>query len=132
MSYLGGRILATDDRDRMTRLRRLICARMSSKRLPLQNIVIRNISRCGMSAASRGLAPTEGEEIRITLPHGEQAAGVVRWVKGLSFGLRLDQELDLTALVLQRVQQISSESAHWEVSRFHRVEHVDISNLRQI
>lgn len=134
MSYLGGPILAAEGCDRTPRLRRLICARMSNQRLGLQDIVIRNISRFGLSAASRGLPPTQGERITIALPHGEKTAGTVKWVEGLSFGIKLDQELNLEALAsaLQRLRDIGHTSADWEVRRLHRIAPAAPANLRRL
>ena len=122
MSYLNGRIVATDECAREARQPRLIRAQMSSKRLPLQEIIIRNISCSGIGAASRGLPPIRGEEIKISLSHSEDASGIVSWVNGLSFGVKLDQELDLEALVatMQRLQEIRNVSADWEVRRHHQ------------
>lgn len=134
MSYLGGPILAADDCDRAPRLRRLICAQMSSERLGLQDIIIRNLSRFGLSAASRGLPPAQGEQITIALPHGEKTAGAVKWVEGLSFGVKLNQKLDLEALATaqQRLREMGHTAADWEVRRLHRVAPAAPANLRRL
>ena len=136
MSYLDGNIVAADASGREPRQRRLVRAQMYSDRLPQQDIIIRNLSLRGIGGASRGLPPMQDERVAVLLPDGQKVTGSIGWIDGLSFGIRLDLDLDLQSLAasIQRTNELTDASPNWEVKRLHRVTtpRVDISKLRKI
>lgn len=136
MSYLDGNIVAADASVREPRQRRLVCAQMHSDRLPQQDIIIRNLSLRGIGGASRGLPPMQDERVVVLLPDGQNNTGMISWIDGLSFGIKLDRDLDLQSLAasILRTNELTDASTNWEVKRLHRVTtpRVDISKLRKI
>ena len=122
MSDMSGSLVDAGSRQRETRHRRLMMARIADGRMRGQDIVIRNISRRGLGAATQGLFPLEGERLSILLPTGPTVTGIVRWCDGPSFGLALDAEMDTDSLadVKRKLKPAPAEPV-WEVSRLHRV-----------
>lgn len=86
---------------RDARLKKLLVAKMESDRLKPQRITIRNLSAFGLSC--RAVHPPQlGETVTITLGHFGDVAGLVRWVKGRHFGIRLSSEIDTISIDLAK------------------------------
>ncbi|WP_353230991.1 hypothetical protein [Novosphingobium sp.] len=125
------------DAAREPRERRLIRAKMCSDRLPAHDILIRNISRQGLSATSRGvLPPMVDEQVSLRLPDGQVIGGAIRWVDGQVFGVLLQSALNLPAFfdALQRLKQNADTGATFEIKSMHRVTtwRPDESALRRV
>jgi hypothetical protein len=75
---------------RETRHKRLLLGQMSSKRLPLHKIVIRNMSALGIGAITHSQPPFRGEAVTFSFADGITLTGVVRWVHHRNFGVLLD------------------------------------------
>ena len=100
-----------------------------------QEIVIRNISRRGLGAATQGAFPTVGDCLVIKLPTGPTITGVVRWADGPSFGLSLDVDMDTDSLAdVKKALRMPAAEPGWEVSRLHRVvtPRIEPSKLRRV
>lgn len=134
MSFMDSSFVPEDAETREVRQRKLIRASFFSDRLTSQDMVIRNISARGIGAVTKGKAPLLGEKITVSLPVNYQAVGVVSWVKGDSFGMALDQEINLQVLTdfIASQNEKATVTTDWEVKRLHRVvtPHVDPSKLR--
>ena len=120
---------------REIRQRRLMLARVSGPGIADQEIVIRNISKRGLGAATQGVKPMMGDRLSVSLQDGQKIDGIVRWQDGPCFGLGLVVELDASAQeeVRQKSRMPSQEPA-WQVSRLHRVINpsTDASKLRRV
>ena len=136
MSYLDGKIIAGRTSAREPRQRRLVRAQMYRDRLPLNDIIIRNLSLRGIGGASRDILPILDERVAVLLPDGQNITGWISWIDGQSFGIKLDRNLDLQSLAasIQRKNDITDASPNWEVKRLHRVTtpRVDPSMLRKV
>ena len=136
MSYLDGKIIAGRTSAREPRQRRLVRAQMYRDRLPLNDIIIRNLSLRGIGGASRDILPILDERVAVLLPDGQNITGWISWIDGQSFGIKLDRDLDLQSLAasILRTNELTDASTNWEVKRLHRVTtpRVDISKLRKI
>lgn len=86
---------------REARRKHMLVARMESARLKPQKVIIRNLSPFGLSC--RAVFPPElAETVTFALgPFGE-VDGIVRWVRGSRFGVRLDQEIDTMSIVMAK------------------------------
>jgi hypothetical protein len=135
MSYLPASITDAAAGERERRDRRLMLARVSSRRIADQEIVIRNVSKRGLGATTHGILPTLAEQVTITLLDGQTLLGVVRWAGGHAFGLCLDDELNPEALAdIQSLVGFQKPENNWEVGRLHRVitPSVEVTKLRRI
>ncbi|MDE2405260.1 MAG: histidine kinase [Sphingomonadales bacterium] len=56
----------------------------------VQDIMVRDFSSKGFSAATRGTAPHRDEVVTVLLPDNRALWGIVRWVKGNVFGVEFD------------------------------------------
>jgi hypothetical protein len=85
-------------------------------------ILIRNLSVRGIGASSQEPIPA-GISVSVMLPGGQAAKGVVRWSSGKSFGIQLEEELDVEALSRHMERRLNSarEEGKWEVRSLHRV-----------
>lgn len=54
------------------------------------DVVVRDISSRGLSAAASGKAPAPGEVVRARLEDGRELWGLVRWREGNLFGVEFD------------------------------------------
>lgn len=108
---------------RAQRQQRIIRARLVHRDGEVQDIVVRNLSQCGLGASARGPAPVRGERVLVILPGEQEATGLVRWFGGHAFGLQLDHPLDLEALsrALQRQAHDAQVTNAWKVGARHRV-----------
>ena len=100
-----------------------------------QDVVVRNISKRGLGAATQGLFPFVGEHLIVKFPAGLSISGTVRWAEGPSFGISLDNEIDPGELAQMRSKaRMPAAESQWEVSRLHRVitPAVEPSKLRRI
>lgn len=122
MSYMAP-IPPTDQVVREQRQPRIIRARLIHRDGEMQDIVIRNVSPTGLGASARGPAPVRGERILVVLPGDQEVTGIVRWFGGHTFGMQLDNPLDLDALgrALQRQTHVAQVSGEWKVENHHRV-----------
>jgi hypothetical protein len=122
MSFMAP-IQPADQITREQRQPRIIRARLVHRDGEVQDIVIRNVSPTGLGASARGPAPVRGEQVLIVLPGEQEVTGVVRWFGGHTFGMQLDQPLDLEALgrALQRQAHVAQVSGEWKVETRHRV-----------
>lgn len=123
MPLSDSRTGTSDGTVRQPRERGLVRARVAVDRIPIQEIIIRNVSPQGIGAASRGAPLIMGERATVLFPDGRQVTGEVRWVNGPSFGLKLDHELDpqVLAQTIQHQHETASRSSRWEVKQLHRV-----------
>lgn len=121
---------------RETRERRLLRGQMRTERLPLFELLIRNISARGLCGTCRELPPLVGEEAEILLPDNRTVSATVRWVNDQVFGVEFDEPINLEAMfdTIQRLRNIAERNASWEVKSKHRVaEHrPDWSMMRRI
>ena len=85
---------------RPVRQRVLIRAAMHAAGLPAQDVIVRNVSERGMCISTRGEMPRVKETVRLSLPCGLARAGTVRWIEGSTFGVELDEAIDLAFLGL--------------------------------
>ncbi|PEQ11872.1 histidine kinase [Novosphingobium sp. PC22D] len=53
-------------------------------------VLVRDVSKRGLSATANGPAPEAGDPVAIHLPDGRELWGLVRWVEGRSFGVEFD------------------------------------------
>jgi len=53
-------------------------------------VMVRNVSSHGLSAAAAGAPPACNEVVRATMDDGRELWGLVRWVKGNLFGVEFD------------------------------------------
>lgn len=122
MSFMAP-IQPPDQITREQRQPRIIRARLVHRDGEVQDIVIRNVSQTGLGASARGPAPVRGEQVLIVLPGEQEVTGIVRWFGGHTFGMKLDQPLDLEALgrALQRQAHVAQVSGEWKVETRHRV-----------
>lgn len=122
MSFMAP-IQPADQVIREQRQPRIIRARLIHRDGEVQDIVIRNVSPTGLGASARGPAPVRGEHILVVLPGEQEVTGIVRWYGGHTFGMQLDQPLDLAALgrALQRQAHVAQVSGEWKVENRHRV-----------
>ena len=135
MSDMSGAFVDASSPERDRRHRRMMLARIDGGRLRGQDIVIRNISRRGLGAATSGIFPLVGENLTVKLPTGPTISGAVRWAKGPSFGLSLDIEMDPDSLAaVKRQLLVAATEPKWEVARLHRVVTpiVEQSKLRRV
>jgi len=56
----------------------------------VQDIMVRDFSSKGFSAAARGAPPAANEVVTVLLPDDRALWGIVRWVKGNVFGVEFD------------------------------------------
>lgn len=122
------------ERERPLRHRRMIIARMSGYRAVDQEIVIRNVSRRGLGAATQGVVQARGERVLVRLNDGLEITGVVRWRDGPCFGLALDCEIEPAMLAdVERTVRAAIDPV-WEVNRIHRIRspRVEASKLRRL
>lgn len=121
---------------RELRERRLLRGRLRSDRLPVFEIVIRNISTRGLCATCRELPPLPGETCEIELPDNRRVGATVRWGHDQVFGLAFDAPIDLEAMfmTLQRLRDLAERNASWEVKSKHRVinPRPDLARLRRV
>jgi hypothetical protein len=80
--------------EREVRSARMVLGQMSSPRLGMQKIVLRNTSGLGLGAVAKGNPPLVGEEVTIHLQSGAQVRGTVRWVRNDRFGVLLESPAD--------------------------------------
>jgi hypothetical protein len=108
---------------REPRERRLLKGQMQTDRLPLFEIVIRNISARGLCATCKGLPPVAGEFAEIMLPDNRAVTAVVRWTSDQVFGLEFEEPINLGIMMdtLQRLRDLAERNAQWEVKSKHRV-----------
>ena len=135
MSDMSGSFVDASWRERDHRHPRMMLARIEGGRMRGQDIVIRNISKRGLGAATQGIFPFVGENLTVKLPTGPTISGAVRWTDGPSFGLLLDIEMDPDSLAaMKRKLQVHAAETKWEVSRLHRVitPIVEQSKLRRV
>ena len=115
---------------------RMIRAQLVHRDGEQQDIVVRNISGCGIGASARGPAPVRGERLVIILPGGQEVKGAVRWFSGRTFGMQLDTLIDLGALnlALERQADAAKASTQWQVGSLHRVHtpQIDRSRIRRV
>ena len=128
---------SSQDVAREPRERRLIRAQMCSDRLTPHDILIRNISRQGLSATSRGvLPPMVDEQVSLRLPDGQVIGAAIRWVDGQVFGAQLQSAINLPAFfdALQRLKQNADAGGAFEIKSMHRVTtwQPDASALRRV
>lgn len=135
MSFMPS-IPPTGEIVRDARQPRIIRARLIHRDGEERDIVVRNVSECGIGAVARGPAPVRGEHITIILPGGQEVKGLVRWFSGHSFGMQLETMLDLEglSLALQRQAHIAQVSGKWRVENRHRVHtpQADPSRIRRV
>lgn len=121
---------------REERIRRLVRAQMTDERGISQDVVIRNTSDRGLGITAREFSPVLGEVITVSIPGNGDLTGTVRWVYGQTFGVELDQNLDLRALsnAMSRNVQRSQQQGAWQVRTGHQVRttKVDPSRLRTL
>lgn len=121
---------------REIRERRLLRGLMRSDRLPMFDIVIRNISAGGLCATCKELPPLVGERCEIQLPDNRQISGTARWVSDQVFGIAFDEPIDLGAMfdTLQRLRNLAERNASWEVKSKHRVTEFrpDMARMRRV
>ncbi|MCH7627959.1 MULTISPECIES: PilZ domain-containing protein [Novosphingobium] len=121
---------------RAVRSARIIRAMLALPDGEQRDVIVRNLSTCGLGATCRSLAPMKGEHVTIHLPGEVAAHGVVRWVKGQAFGVALDQDLDIAVIegALQRRITTPSTDSSWEVEARHKVytPRVDPTTLRRV
>ena len=135
MSDMSGSFADASWRERDRRHPRMMLARIEGGRMRGQDIVIRNISKLGLGAATQGIFPFVGESLTVRLPTGPTISGAVRWTDGPSFGLLLDIEMDPDSLAaVQRKLHVHAAETKWEVARLHRVVTpiVEQSKLRRV
>lgn len=90
-----------DGRPREVRKKRFLVAKMESDRLKPQKVIIRNLSQFGLSC--RAVFPPEvGEKMMFTLGQFGEVPGIVRWVRGGQFGVRLDVEIDTISIAMAK------------------------------
>ena len=61
-----------------------------------QEIMVRNISATGLSAAARSTPPGVNEVVTVKLPNQADLWGLVRWVDGRLFGVEFDVSVRTT------------------------------------
>lgn len=54
------------------------------------DVIVRDISSRGLSAAAAGTPPAENEVVRARLEDGRELWGLVRWIDGNLFGVEFD------------------------------------------
>lgn len=86
-------------------------------------IVVRNISARGLGVNCKDKPPARGQAVVITLPGSPDLDGVVRWVRGSDFGVRLSDAVDIEQLAaaIRREMARLKEEATWKVASLHRV-----------
>lgn len=72
----------------------MFLATISNRRIGAQEIIVRNISKRGIGARSKGVILAEGEAVTLQLGPVGDVEGTVRWIKGSSFGVELVETLD--------------------------------------
>ena len=127
---------------RSPRQHRLLRAHMVSDDGKSQEITIRNISAKGIGGVLSKKTEKVGDKVTIFLAHGSSFTGVLRWIKGKAFGMKLDFEVStatLDHLVTSKRTNPAPEAGNdsWEVSRFYRayashIPRADPSRLRRI
>lgn len=72
--------------------RRNKCARfaLTNSRGEAIEVMVRDISSKGLSAAALGIAPALNEVVRAHLEDGRELWGLVRWTEGNLFGVEFD------------------------------------------
>ncbi|KHK92274.1 histidine kinase [Novosphingobium malaysiense] len=72
--------------------RRNKCARfaLTDSRGEAIEVIVRDISSKGLSAAAIGTAPAVNEVVRAHLEDGREVWGLVRWAEGNLFGVEFD------------------------------------------
>lgn len=122
MSDMSGSFVDASWRERDRRYSRMMLARFADGKLAGQDVIIRNISKRGLGAATQGSLPQVGDSLSIKLPTGPTISGVVRWADGPTFGLALDVEMDPNSLAdVEKRLRTPAASPEWEISRMHRV-----------
>lgn len=85
-------------------------------------VVVRNVSRCGLGATATCILPEQGASVTLTLASGHEIRGFIQWVKDRNFGVRFDEELATDSLkALQSIRKTNAKADAWEVSRLHHV-----------
>lgn len=54
------------------------------------DVIVRDISSRGLSAAAAGTPPAENEVVRAQIEDGRELWGLVRWTEGNLFGVEFD------------------------------------------
>lgn len=108
---------------REPRERRLLRGQMQTERLPVFDVVIRNISARGLCGTCKGLPPVRGEIAEILLPDNRTVTATVRWVSDQVFGVEFEEPINLEIMMdtLQRLRDLAERNASWEVKSKHRV-----------
>jgi len=127
---------------RSLRQHRLLRAQMISSDGITQEIIIRNISEKGMGGSLGNMIAKVGDRVTVCLTDDATVTGILRWVKGKSFGLQLDLAVNTTAfehlITSKRTDPVADAGCElWEVSRFYRayashVPQADPNRLRRI
>ena len=115
MALCNTPIVSGDSRTREVRERTLIRATKIGDRIAEQEIIIRNANAHGIGAVTRGTMPEPSEALIITLPDGQELSGRVCWVADKTFGVQLDDVLDLRLLKLtnQRRNEDFAKTIDW-------------------
>ena len=86
-------------------------------------VMVRNLSERGLGLTCKDMPPLQGEVVTIALPGSSEMQGLVRWVRGDSFGMELSGPVDTTniATAMQRELARAQEASGWEVQSRHRI-----------
>lgn len=118
------------------RERRLQKGHMQTDRLPVFEIVIRNISSRGLCATCMGAPPVVGEFAEIQLPDNRTVMATVRWTNDKVFGVVFEDPINLGAMmdILQRLLDLAEQNAKWQAKSKQRTKdpRPDTTRLRII
>lgn len=112
---------------RQERTRRLLRALLWCQASGEQDVIIRNLSRRGLGGSTVSAELPVGAEVVVSILPGFNVTGTVRWVRGMSFGINLLQDLDLdeVAREQQRLLASGNSEGQWEVHSRHRAYRID-------
>ena len=99
-----------------------------------QDVVVRNLSARGIGASATGQPPPTGASVAMLLPDGTVHPGTVRWVKGRSFGVELDEDLAVEEVTLPPAPAPAESQPGWKIKPLHKVQtpRIDPAKLRRI
>ena len=70
----------------------LVKVELSDAAGAIHEVLVRDISARGISAAARGDPPAANEIVSVRLPDGQEYWGLVRWVDGNLFGVEFQMD----------------------------------------
>lgn len=121
---------------REVRQARIIRARLLHPNGVAEDVVIRNVSPSGLAVSKRNASYEPGERVHLLLPGDQKVSGIVRWCDSWTFGLKLDEPLDLRALgrAVQLKTYETLQTTEWTVdNRLYRSSaQIDPGRIRRV